>query len=66
MHMVAREASLKVIMVKIIVQIINIVKALHSLSLTDTMSMVNGNGNYNAVVITKVIEVKALKMNSTR
>jgi len=38
-------------MVGIIVQINNIVKSLNSLSLINTMSMVYGNGIYNAVVL---------------
>jgi len=37
-------------MVCIIVQINDIVKTLHSMSLINTMSMVYGNGNYHAVV----------------
>jgi len=46
-----QEKLLKVIMVGIIVQIDNIVKALNSMSLINTMSMVYGNGIYNAVVL---------------
>ena len=38
-------------MVGIIVQINNIVKSLNSMSLINTMSMVYGNGIYNAVVL---------------
>jgi len=38
-------------MVDIIVQTNNIVKTFHSMSLLNNMSMVYGNGNYNAVVL---------------
>ena len=46
-----QEKLLKVIMVGIIVQTNNIVKTFHSMSLLNNMSMVYGNGDYNAVAL---------------